>query len=155
MRNATQAATWAEARAGSTGWNGRSLSFVLHAWDLPTAEVGREACREWNALPAACRHTDRQPPVGAPCFWAGPAPDGQAGIVVEYRGGVPLIACCDTTRPGRIDVVPMSRVDRDWLGWTSALHGRTLPLPNGHAALLNSAHRRGRRGPRSELRVTH
>jgi hypothetical protein len=152
MRNATQAATWAEAHGGSTAWGGRSLAFVRHAWDLPGGDAVPE--QEWDAAPDSCRHEDREPPVGAPCFWAGPC-GGQAGIVVEYRGHVPLVACGDMRRPGRIDVVPMDRIDYQWLGWTSVLGGRQLPLPSGAAALLSSSYRHGRRAARSELRIAH
>src|SRR6266540_3561704 len=123
MRNATQAATWAEAHGGSTAWGGRSLAFVRHAWDLPGGDAVPE--QEWDAAPDSCRHDDREPPVGAPCFWAGPC-GGQGGI----------------------DVVPMDRIDYQWLGWTSVLGGRQLPLPSGAAALLSSSYRHGRRAPR-------
>ncbi len=124
---------------------------MLHAWDLHGEGVPEQ---EWDAAPAQCRHTDREPPIGGACFWNGPL-GGQAGIVVEYRGHSPLVACCDLIRPGRVDVLPADRVELNWLGWTSVLHGHQLPLPNGEAALRNSSYRHGRRLPRSEMRIAH
>ena len=157
MRNASQCATWAEARDGATGWRANSLAFVRHAWDLPADESSPQF--EWESTPLIARHSDRLPPIGAPCFWKGPSPLGHAAIAVEYRCGTPSVACSDIAKLGRVDVVPLSRIEREWpsatwLGWTSVLQGRRLPLPvpNGVTRNVPSPYRQGGMVYRSHLR---
>lgn len=155
MRNASQAAAWAEARDGGIGWRSRSLSFVRQSWDLPP--IDGSAQQEWDGVPLAARHGDRRPPVGAPCYWKGPTPDGHAAVVVEYRGETPYVASTDVVKWGRIDLVPLRRIERvwpsaHWLGWASALHGRPLPLPVPATRQLTSPYRLGGKVYRSHLR---
>src|SRR5262245_53149873 len=101
MRNASQAAAWAEVREGRTDYQSTCLSFVQRAWDLPATDTFAQ--QEWDAIPLNARHSDTRPPVGAPCFWKGPTPQGHAAIVVEYHGETPYVGTTDLVRPGRID----------------------------------------------------
>lgn len=157
MRNASQAATWAEARDGTTGWGAKSLGFVRHAWDLPADESSPQF--EWDSAPLIARHSDRKPPVGAPCFWKGPSPAGHVGITVEYRSGTPWVACTDLSKLGRVNVVALTRIEREWpsatwLGWSTVLQGRALPLPVPHSVIrkVPSPYRQGGLVYRSHLR---
>jgi hypothetical protein len=158
MRNATQAAAWAEVRDGSTGWRTTCLTLVRQAWDLPMYDTYAQL--EWDAVPLSARHSDTRPPVGAPCFWKGPTAQGHAAIVVEYRGDVPYVATTDVLRLGRVDVVPMRKIEQvwpsaHWLGWTSQLQGKVLPLPVPHAVVTRvvaSPYRQGGKVYRSDLR---
>jgi hypothetical protein len=139
MRTAAQAAEWAKGKKGETGWHRACLVFARKAWDLPAQDGSAQ--KEWNTIPASARHSDKRPPIGAPCFWKGPSPEGHVAIVIEYRDGVPFIASNDIVVPDRIDLVPLSRITKDWshaswLGWTTVLQGHALsfgttPRPDG------------------------
>ncbi|TCN35821.1 putative peptidoglycan binding protein [Kribbella orskensis] len=131
MRTATDAVVWAKGKKGDVGWRRRCLVFVRSAWDLPAQDGSAQL--EWNSIPKKGRHADKLPPVGAPCFWQGPSAEGHVAIVVEYRNGVPQIASNDIVKRDRIDIVPLSRITESWskarwLGWTTILQGRDLPL---------------------------
>ncbi|WP_198676359.1 peptidoglycan-binding domain-containing protein [Kribbella monticola] len=142
MRTATKAAEWAKGKKGATGWRRKCLVFVRTAWDLPAQDGSAQL--EWNSIPAIDRHSDKRPPIGAPCFWHGPSDEGHVAIVIEYRGDVPYIASNDIVKPDRIDLVPLSRITEKWshakwLGWSTVLQGRDLPLEAGHAKMAGIA----------------
>ena len=131
MRTAAKAAEWAKGKKGDLGWRRQCLVFVRSAWDLPAQDGSAQL--EWNSIPVIDRHADKRPPIGAPCFWQGPTPEGHVAIVVEYRSEVPYIASNDIVMKDRIDIVPLSRITEDWshakwLGWTTVLQGRDLPI---------------------------
>ncbi|QNE21902.1 peptidoglycan-binding protein [Kribbella qitaiheensis] len=131
MRTAVKAAEWAKGKKGAMGWRRKCLVFVRSAWDLPAQDGSAQL--EWDSVPVIDRHSDKRPPIGAPCFWHGPSAEGHVAIVVEYRSDVPYIASNDIVKPDRIDLVPLSRITEDWshakwLGWTTVLQGRDLPL---------------------------
>ena len=131
MRTAVKAAEWAKGKKGAMGWRRKCLVFVRSAWDLPAQDGSAQL--EWDSIPMIDRHSDKRPPIGAPCFWHGPTAEGHVAIVVEYRSDVPYIASNDIVKPDRIDLVPLSRITEDWshakwLGWTTVLQGRDLPL---------------------------
>lgn len=159
MRNASQAAAWAEIHEGAVGWRTTCLSLVRRAWDLPTQDSYPQL--EWDSVPLTSRHSDTRPPVGAPCFWKGPTAQGHAGIVVEYRGAVPHIATTDVVRLGRVDVVPLRKIEQvwpsaHWLGWTSQLQGKCLPVPVPQVVVnrvVASPYRQGGKIYRSHLRI--
>ena len=159
MRDASQAAAWAEVHEGAVGWRTTCLSLVRRAWDLPTQDSYPQL--EWDTVPLTSRHSDTRPPVGAPCFWKGPTAQGHAGIVVEYRGAVPYIATTDVVRLGRVDVVPLRKIEQvwpsaHWLGWTSQLQGKCLPVPVPQVVVnrvVASPYRQGGKVYRSHLRI--
>ena len=159
MRDASQAAAWAEVHEGAVGWRTTCLSLVRRAWDLPTQDSYPQL--EWDSVPLTSRHSDTRPPVGAPCFWKGPTAQGHAGIVVEYRGAVPHIATTDVVRLGRVDVVPLRKIEQvwpsaHWLGWTSQLQGKCLPVPVPQVVVnrvVASPYRQGGKIYRSHLRI--
>ena len=159
MRDASQAAAWAEVHEGAVGWRTTCLSLVRRAWDLPTQDSYPQL--EWDTVPLTSRHSDTRPPVGAPCFWKGPTAQGHAGIVVEYRGAVPHIATTDVVRLGRVDVVPLRKIEQvwpsaHWLGWTSQLQGKSLPVPVPQVVVnrvVASPYRQGGKIYRSHLRI--
>ena len=155
MRTASQAAAWAEGQNGETGWRKQCLVFVRSAWDLPAQDASAQL--EWNSIPASARHSTRRPPIGAPCFWKGPLPEGHAAIVVEYRDDVPYIASNDILVRGRVDIVPLSKIEQSWtsaqwLGWTTVLQGRSLPLGDTpETSRRSDGFRQGRKVYRSKM----
>jgi hypothetical protein len=157
MRTAAQAAAWAKGMDGETGWRRKCLIFVRSAWDLPAQDESAQL--EWNSIPGSARHPGNRPPLGAPCFWKGPLPQGHVAIVVEYRGDVPYIASNDILVRGRIDIVPLAKIEQGWtssrwLGWSTVLQGHTLPLGQVGAQAVDGhdAFRQGGKVYRSKMR---
>jgi len=73
---------------------------------------------------------DKNPPVGAPVFWAG----GQYGHIAIYVGG-PNMRSTDCTSSAKVSTAHGSWVKNTWgydyLGWTGDLNGVDLPLDAG------------------------
>ena len=154
MRTAVKAAEWAVGKKGALGWRRKCLVFVRSAWDLPAQDGSAQL--EWNSIPMIDRHPNKRPPVGAPCFWQGPSPEGHVAIVVEYRNDVPYIASNDIVKKDRIDLVPLSRITEDWnsatwLGWTTVLQGRDLPIGDDNDDRMGF--RQGRKVFASKMRL--
>jgi hypothetical protein len=154
MRTAAKAAEWAKGKKGATGWRRQCLVFVRSAWDLPAQDGSAQL--EWNSIKMIDRHSDKQPPIGAPCFWKGPSPEGHVAIVIEYRDGVPFIASNDIVKKDRIDLVPLSRITQDWshaswLGWTEVLQGHDLPIGSDNSGRLGF--RQGRKVFSSKMKL--
>lgn len=96
-------------------------------WELPS--LYGSAIEAWNG--ARFKHPgDRNPPLGAPCFYKG----GQYGHVVIWVGGDDMRST-DCTSPGRVSDAALSWPEHTWgstyLGWTEDLNGVRLPLGNG------------------------
>jgi hypothetical protein len=129
MRTASGAAQWARAQQGKYGWRRLCLKFVRTAWDLPSQDA--TAWTEWQSIKSYNKYSNRNSALlGAPVFWRGPTSAGHVAIVVMYNKTEPIVASNDILAPGRIDLVPLSRIwsSATFVGWTRELQGRTLPL---------------------------
>ena len=117
---------------GKRGVAGYCLRWVRLAWELPGDEIS--AIREWQSIPPEHRHRDAsKAPVGAPHFWT-----GKRGALKTY-GHVALQALepgwvwsTDAPTRDQIGRVPIGYFETRWgaiyLGWSSELQNRTLPL---------------------------
>jgi hypothetical protein len=107
---------------------GMCLKYVRgEAWEV--GSLYGSAIEAWNG--STDKHPgDRNPPLGAPCFYDG----GQYGHVVVFVGGDMRSTDCQTT--GRVSETDLDWPSRTWgsayryLGWCGDLNGVDLPLDN-------------------------
>jgi hypothetical protein len=97
-------------------------------WEVPS--LYGSAIEAWNG--AKYKHPgDRNPPVGAPCYYAG----GQYGHAVISVGGG-RIRSTDCTTTSKVNDAALSWPETNWgydyLGWTEDLNGTNLPLEQGN-----------------------
>ncbi|MEU7153819.1 peptidase M23 [Streptomyces sp. NPDC045456] len=118
-RSTADAIKWAKGQAenGSAEWYRACLAFVaqVYGWGYSGVPYAQD---HYHQMPAAMKHDKaRNPPPGALMYWD----TGQrAGHVAVYLGGG-KIASNDILRPGYIDVVDATDIERKWgatyLGW--------------------------------------
>lgn len=105
--------------------SGYCLKYVRSpCWEV--ASLYGSAIEAWNG--ARHKHPgDRNPPVGAPCFYRG----GQYGHVVISVGGG-RVRSTDCTSSTQVNDAALSWTETAWgytyLGWTDDLNGVTLPI---------------------------
>ncbi|MEV6332249.1 peptidase M23 [Streptomyces sp. NPDC051909] len=118
-RSTADAITWAKTQAPNTGqqWYRLCLAFVARTYGWSYSGVNY-AIDHYKEMPPSMKHDkDRNPPPGALMYWD----TGQrAGHVAVYLGNGE-IASNDIRRPGYIDVVPATDIEKKWgatyLGW--------------------------------------
>ncbi|MGW6569959.1 peptidase M23 [Streptomyces sp. NPDC054975] len=106
-----------EAHYGGKDWYRMCLAFAArtHGWSFSGVNYAIDHYRE---MPEKMKHDgDRNPPIGALMYWD----TGQrAGHVAVYIGNGE-IASNDIKRPGYIDIVPATDIEKKWgakyLGW--------------------------------------
>ncbi len=119
-RGPRAAVTWARAQtAGSARWRDLCLNFTAQSYGWSYSGTHFAIDHYW-VVPARYRHpVDRNPPAGALLYWD---TGRRAGHVAIALGGG-LVASNDIETPGRISVVPASRIEERWgaryLGWTA------------------------------------
>lgn len=105
---------------------GMCLQFVRGpCWEV--AAVAGSAIEAWNM--ARHKHPgDRNPPLGAPCFYRG----GQYGHIVIRKAptiGMRSTDCKSSGKVGDADLSwPETNWGQDYLGWSEDLNGVRLPL---------------------------
>lgn len=115
---------------------GYCLKFVREeAWELPA--LYGSAIEAWNG--ARHKHPgDRNPPLGAPCFYAG----GRYGHIVIWVGNQHMRST-DCTDPRDVSDADLFWPVRAWgqiyLGWTEDLNGVQLPLGQEEEEEMNDA----------------
>lgn len=125
-----------EAVANGRGWSSYDTGMCQKYVRGPCWEVGSlygSAIEAWRG--AADKHPgDRNPPIGAPCYYEG----GQYGHAVLYVGGG-RIRSTDCQDPYDVDETDLDWPTREWgyryLGWTGDLNGIDLPLGEDAMAL--------------------
>ncbi|MFF9908798.1 peptidase M23 [Streptomyces olivaceus] len=118
-RSTADAIAWAkkEAETGGKKWYRKCLAFVAitYGWSYSGVQY---AVDHYHEMPADMkRDKERRPPPGALMYWD----TGQrAGHVAVYLGDG-KIASNDIRRPGYIDIVPATEIEKKWgakyLGW--------------------------------------
>lgn len=127
MRNLQEALAFAvaERRSGRQRWYRLCLAFVRQCWGFKASGIP-SAIVMWRDH-TELKRTDRNPKVGALVFWSG----GTWGHVALYAGNG-RIHSNDIKRRGKIDLVPMGDIEREWgfryLGWAEDYNGTRLPL---------------------------
>lgn len=118
-RSTADAIAWAknEADSGGGDWYRACLAFVARAYGWNFSGVNY-AVDHYKEMPASMKHDgDRMPPPGALMYWD---TGKRAGHVAIYIGDG-KIASSDVLRPGYIDVVPATYIEKHWqatyLGW--------------------------------------
>jgi hypothetical protein len=119
-RSTKEAIEWArkEAESGGGNWYRLCLMFVGRAYGWNSSGTPL-AIDHYRKMPDSMKHDkDRNPPPGALMFWdTGKA----AGHVAIYLGNG-KIASNDIRRPGYIDIVPATDIEKDWgakyVGWS-------------------------------------
>lgn len=111
-------------KRGVAGW---CLKTCRQAWDLPSDDAS--AIAEWNSIPDERKHPgDRNPPIGAPCFWA----VGEFGHVALAASKPGHVWSTDAPTKDRIGIVPIVWFKLHWraeyLGWAEEFQGAKLPL---------------------------
>ncbi|MFE7412714.1 C40 family peptidase [Streptomyces laurentii] len=118
-RSTADAIAWAEETAPGTGkqWYQLCLAFVAKTYGWSYSGV-QYAIDHYRQMPPTMKHDkDRNPPPGALMYWD---TGHRAGHVAVYLGNG-KIASNDIGRPGYIDVVPATDIEKKWgatyLGW--------------------------------------
>ncbi len=112
---ASTAISWAQARTGSTAWEGWCERFVANAYGRSSAGFA-SAKAHWNDAVASGRaHTDRNPPRGALVFWNTWYQGANYGHVGISLGNGTVIA---TSVNGRVGTTSIGHFSA-YLGWVS------------------------------------
>lgn len=117
---------------------------------LGTPHVGGDAAGSWSK--AKKRHTDDNPPAGAPVFWTGGS-SGHGHIALSEGGGT--ISTTDYPRAGHTGVGVSIHMPKDhwglkYAGWTEDLNGVSIPglvvvpKPPSYAVALTSGTKPGK-----------
>lgn len=119
------AAARAESKKSSSYQVGLCLQHVNN-W-LNTPHLGGDAARSWRN--AKHKHTDDNPPAGAPVFWTGGS-SGHGHIALSEGGG--KISTTDYPRSGHTGIGVSIHMPRDhwslhYAGWSSDLNGADIP----------------------------
>lgn len=122
-RTPQQAAQWAadQARRGTSGWQGLCERFARSSYGLPGKYPSAKA--HWqDAVRTGRAHRGSNPPVGALVYWTG----GRYGHAAVSVGGG-RVASTDIKRRGKVDIVPISYINRHWSnmtyeGWADPPH---------------------------------
>ncbi len=124
------AADGAAALDNSRDYTSYDVGMCLQFVRGPTWGIGSlygSAIDAWDA--AKYRHPgDRNPPIGAPCFYAG----GSYGHIVIATGDPGRMRSTDCTTSTRVNDAALSWPETAWgdtyLGWTEDLNGVRLPV---------------------------
>lgn len=119
-RTGADAIEWArkEAETGGKDWYRMCLAFVARAYGWNSSGTPL-AIEHYRNMPANMKHDrDRKPPPGALMFWDTGSPAGHVALYL----GKGEIASNDIKRPGYIDVVPATDIEKKWgakyMGWS-------------------------------------
>lgn len=135
MRTAEQAVAAArqESRHPTRNLEGLCLGAVRSWWGFAPSGI-YDANEAWRL--AQSKHTGRNPPRGAPMYWA----VGNHGHIAISSGDGDCYST-DIKRRGKVDWTTISEVERKWgaryRGWSSDYAG--TPLPVGRAAKAQTA----------------
>lgn len=125
------------------------LKFVRSAWGA--AGMGGTAAQSWARTGAQFKHSDSQPPIGAPVwFTGGSSGAGHVAIVTGYRNGEPIVATTDYPKLGSIGEVPLSELQSAWsnlhyVGWSTQINnkqilkGQQIPAGDGGASVATQS----------------
>jgi hypothetical protein len=91
-----------------------------------------DAVDGWKSEPLKARHTNRQPPKGAPVAWSGGRSGfGHRAISVGQVDGVYYVRSTDAGGAGKVATVPLGWVEQHWglnyLGWSETIDGIVIP----------------------------
>lgn len=120
-----QAVAYAKSQVSSPDKDYTALCLHFSAWVYGFKNSGvRSAADFWKSLPKSQkRPDDRTPPIGALACWLGGSKGfGHISPVVGYnKAGEAMVASNDVKRTGKIDVIPLSLVEKEWgqkyVGW--------------------------------------
>jgi hypothetical protein len=118
---------WLWMKSKRSGVQGYCLRTCREAWELPAQDAS--AIKEWESIPKSRKFTNwRDAPVGAPHFWSG----GQYGHIALQSNIRGYVLSTDAPVGDLIGRVQIGWFRKRWgykyLGWTTELQNRKLPL---------------------------
>lgn len=134
---------WLWMKSKRTGVQGYCLKTCREAWDLPAQDPS--AIEEWESIRPSRKFTNwRDAPIGAPHFWAG----GKYGHIALQANKKGYVLSTDAPKGDLIGRVRISWFPKYWgykyLGWTTELQGKKLPLKEMPKASVYSIVKRGK-----------
>ena len=146
MQKSGMAATkqmWLWMKTKRSGVQGYCLKICREAWGLPAQDPS--AIEEWESIRPSRKFTNwRDAPIGAPHFWSG-GKYGHVGLQANKKG---YILSTDAPKGDLIGRVRIGWFRKHWgykyLGWTTELQGKKLPLKEMPKASVYSIVKRGK-----------